>query len=104
MLQLCCHLESSSPSDKLLNAAKGSLAFAGRCWAGEYVEGPALQGREGFFYIWLTPPDYRIRSHSGRDNADSRFGRLPGTLSLQYGASAAPRVPLPEVGRKALWH
>jgi hypothetical protein len=42
--------------DELLRTVKGSLALAGYYWAGEYIEGPALQGTEGFFSIWLTPP------------------------------------------------
>jgi hypothetical protein len=51
MPRLGCHLESPSPGDELVSTAKGSLTFAGCCWAGEYIEGPALEGREGFFYI-----------------------------------------------------
>jgi len=43
-------------SRQRLYIAKDSLAFAGYCWTDEYIEGPALQGRKGFFYIWLTPP------------------------------------------------
>ena len=54
--------------DQLLCTAKGSLAFAGCYWAGEYIDGPALQGREGFFYIWLTPPGYRIEPLRDRDS------------------------------------
>jgi hypothetical protein len=68
MPRLGCHLESSSPGDELLSTAKGLLAFAGYCWAGEYIEGPALEGSEGFFYIWLTPPGYRIKLLSGGDS------------------------------------
>jgi hypothetical protein len=50
-LALGCHLESSPPGDELASTAKGSLEFTGCCWAGEYIEGPALESREGFFYI-----------------------------------------------------
>jgi hypothetical protein len=37
-------------SDELVGAAKGSLAFVECCWAGKYIEGPALESRE-YFYI-----------------------------------------------------
>ena len=48
--------------------AKGSLTCAGCCWAGEYIEGPALQGREGFFHIWLAPPRCKIEPFSDKDS------------------------------------
>jgi hypothetical protein len=51
MPRLSCHLESPSPGDELVSTVKGSLTFAGCCWAGGCIEGPALEGREGFFYI-----------------------------------------------------
>jgi hypothetical protein len=47
MLRLSCHLESPSPGDELVSTAKGSLTFAGCCWAGGYIKGLAL---EGIFY------------------------------------------------------
>jgi hypothetical protein len=55
-------------SRQRLYTAKGSLAFAGCYWAGEHIEGPALQGRKGFFSIWLTPPGYRIEPLSDRNS------------------------------------
>jgi hypothetical protein len=45
--------------DQLLCTAKGSLAFIGCCWVDEHIEGLALQGREGFLYIWLTLEGWR---------------------------------------------
>ena len=74
--------------DELLCTAKGSLAFAGCCWTGEYIKGPALRGREGF-YIWLTPPGYRIKPLSGgegewfqRTGDRPRFKAPLGNVSL----------------------
>jgi hypothetical protein len=67
--------EFLSRGDERLSTAKGSLAFAGCCWVGKYIEGLTLQGREGFFYIWLTPPSYRIKPLSG---GNSRAGVGPG--------------------------
>src|SRR5437764_13576602 len=52
--------------NQLVCTAKGSLACAGCCWGGEYIEGPALQGREGFLYIWLARPGYRIEPLTDR--------------------------------------
>jgi hypothetical protein len=41
---------------------------------GGYIEGPALEVRENFSYIWLTLPDYRVKLLSGGDSrADCRI-------------------------------
>ena len=66
MPRLGCHLERFSPRVmSFVSTAKGSLAFAGYCWAGGYIEGLALGDKEGFFHIRLTPPGYRIKLFSG---------------------------------------
>jgi hypothetical protein len=53
--------------NRLFALLKGLPAFAGYCWIDESIEGPLLQGREGFLYIWLTLPGYRIEPLSDRD-------------------------------------
>jgi hypothetical protein len=50
-------------------------------WADRYTKGSALQGREGFFYIRLTPPGYRIEPGV----IDSRAGNR---ISAEFVASS----------------
>jgi hypothetical protein len=56
----------------------------------QYIEGPALQGREGFFYVWLVPPGYRIEPLS--DRGSTRY-LIPPTWCICCSAG-----PLLEVG------
>jgi len=49
----------------LLKARSHSQDVAGQT---NIPKGPALQGTEGFFYIWPTPPGYRIKPLCGGDS------------------------------------